>query len=95
MLAPAFLAQIQQRFSHEKRARVCVWFDPQEEFRRLLPVFQSHLAKGEPPVFHLLAYDPKAKRGQIWLKQQVEPSRCAAAGFLRLGRGMAHGMGVW
>jgi hypothetical protein len=39
MLASAFLAQIQQRFSHEKRARVCVWFDPQDEFRRLLPVF--------------------------------------------------------
>jgi len=71
MLAPAFLAQIQQRFSHEKRARVCVWFDPQEEFRRLLPLFQAHLAKGDPPAFHLLAYDPKAKHGQIWLKQQV------------------------
>jgi hypothetical protein len=71
MLVPAFLAQIQQRFSHEKRARVCVWFDPQEEFRRLLPIFQAQLAKGEPPTFHLLAYDPKAKHGQLWLKHQV------------------------
>jgi hypothetical protein len=71
MLAPAFLAQIHQRFSHEKRARVCVWFDPQEEFRRLLPAFECHLAKGEPPAFHLLAYDPKAKHGQLWLKHQV------------------------
>jgi len=71
MLAPAFLAQIQQRFSHEKRARVCVWFDPQEEFRRLLPSFQAHLAKSVPPAVHLLAYDPGAKHGQIWLKHQV------------------------
>ena len=71
MLASAFLAQIQQRFSHEKRARVCVWFDHQEEFRRLLPAFQTHLAKSEPPAFHLLAYDPKAKHGQLWLKHQV------------------------
>lgn len=71
MLAPAFLAQIQQRFSHEKRARVCVWFDPQEEFRRLLPAFQAHLAKCASPAVHLLAYDPKAKHGQLWLKHQV------------------------
>lgn len=71
MLAPAFLAQIQQRFSHEKRARVCVWFDPQEEFRRLLPVFQAHLSKSASPAVRLLAYDPKAKHGQIWLKHQV------------------------
>jgi len=71
MLAPAFLAQIQQRFSHEKRARVCIWFDPQEEFRRLLPAFHTHLAKSVPQAVHLLAYDPKAKHGQIWLKHQV------------------------
>lgn len=71
MLAPAFLAQIQLRFSHEKRARVCVWFDPQEEFRRLLPVFHAHLAKSVPQAVYLLAYDPKAKHGQIWLKHQV------------------------
>lgn len=71
MLAPAFVAQVQQRFSHEKRARVCVWFDPQEEFRRLLPAFQAHLAQGGPPAFHLLAYEPKAKHGQLWLKHQV------------------------
>lgn len=71
MLAPVFLAQIQQRFSHEKRARVCVWFDPQEEFRRLLPAFQGHLANGKSPAFYLLAYDPKAKHGQLWLKHQV------------------------
>lgn len=71
MPLPAFLAQIQQRFSHEKRARVCVWFDPQEEFRRLLPVFQTYLAKSASPAVHLLAYDPKAKHGQLWLKHQV------------------------
>ena len=63
MLADAFVNQIQQRFSHEKRARVCLWFDPQAEFERLLPAIEGHLAKQERPPFHLLAYDPKSKHG--------------------------------
>ncbi len=65
MLALAFLAQLQQRFSHEKRARVSVRFDPQEDFRRLLAVFHAHLAKSAPQAVHLLAYDPKAKKAAL------------------------------
>src|SRR5437867_3490773 len=71
MLAPAFIGQIQQRFSHEKRARVCLWFDPAEEFRRLLSILQSYLGTSDPTNLHLLVYDPKAKHGQLWLKHQV------------------------
>lgn len=71
MLPAAFLAQIQQRFSHEKRARVCLWFDPAAEFSRLLPVFAEHLAGAGGPSFRLVAYDRGQKRGQLWLKRQV------------------------
>lgn len=71
MLAAAFISQIQQRFSHEKRARVCLWFDPASEFARLLPVFSQHLAEMKNPPFRLLAYDRSQKHGQLWLKRQV------------------------
>jgi len=71
MLAAALFAQILQRFAHEKRARVCLWFDPQEEFRRLLPTVKQDLTKQSPPSFRLLVYDPAAKHGQLWLKRQV------------------------
>ena len=57
MLAAAFISQIQQRFSHEKRARVCLWFDPSGEFDRLLPVFAAHLEEMKTPPFRLLSYD--------------------------------------
>jgi hypothetical protein len=75
MLPAAFISQIQQRFSHEKRARVCLWFDPAGEFVRLLPVLQDHLAKMKSPPFHLLAYDPQQKHGQLWLKRQTWTKR--------------------
>lgn len=71
MLASAFISQIQQRFSHEKRARVCLWFDPASEFARLLPVFSQHLAETKNPPFRLLDYDRSQKHGQLWLKRQV------------------------
>ena len=45
MILQALITQIQQRFSHEKRARVCLWFDPQGEFERLLPALASHLGQ--------------------------------------------------
>ena len=70
MIVPALITQIQQRFSHEKRARVCLWFDPQGEFERLLPALEQHLGQMKKPPFHLLAYDPKKKRGQLWLRRQ-------------------------
>jgi hypothetical protein len=71
MLATAFISQIQQRFSHEKRARVCLWFDPSGEFDRLLPVFAAHLEEMKTPPFRLLSYDRSQKRGQLWLKRAV------------------------
>jgi hypothetical protein len=77
MLATAFISQIQQRFSHEKRARVCLWFDPTSEFSRLLPVFSQHLAEMKSPPFRLLAYDRSQKHGQLWLKRQVWLARQA------------------
>lgn len=71
MLSTSFITQIQQRFSHEKRARVCLWFDPASEFARLLPVFSHHLAEMKSPPFRLLEYDRSQKHGQLWLKRQV------------------------
>jgi hypothetical protein len=71
MLSPAFITQIQQRFSHEKRARVCLWFDPGAEFARLVPVLQQHLDGMNNPPFRLLTFDAKAKHGQLWLKRQT------------------------
>lgn len=71
MLASVFISQIQQRFSHEKRARVCLWFDPAAEFSRLLPVFSQHLAEMKNAPFRLLAHDRSQKHGQLWLKRQV------------------------
>lgn len=71
MILPALIAQIQQRFSHEKRARVCLWFDPQGEFERLLPALANQLQQMKVRPFRLLAYDPKEKHGQLWLRRQV------------------------
>jgi hypothetical protein len=71
MLTSAFITQIQQRFAHEKRARVCLWFDPGNDFDRLLPAFEKHLSELDSLPFHLLAYDKKAKHGHLWLKRQV------------------------
>ena len=71
MILQALIAQIQQRFSHEKRARVCLWFDPQGEFALLLAALASHLEQMKTAPFRLLAYDPKQKRGQLWLRRQV------------------------
>ena len=71
MILPALLAQIQQRFSHEKRANVCLWFDPQREFERLLPALAAHLQQMKAAPFRLLAYDVKQKHGQLWLRRQV------------------------
>jgi len=71
MIVQALIAQIQQRFSHEKRATVCLWFDPQGEFERLLPALATHLQQMQAAPFRLLPYDPKQKHGQLWLRRQV------------------------
>ena len=44
MILEALVSQIEQRFQHEKRARVCLWFDERQEFRRILPSLESHVA---------------------------------------------------
>lgn len=80
MLPNTFITQIQQRFSHEKRARVCLWFDPAGEFRRLLPIIEDHLSKVEQAPFQLLSYDPKQKHGQFWMKRQAWERREEGSG---------------
>jgi len=65
------MSQLEQRFQHEKRARVCLWFDERSEFGRLLPLLATHVNSRAKPPFVLLAYDKTQRHGQIWLKYQV------------------------
>jgi hypothetical protein len=71
MILECLVSQLEQRFQHEKRAQVCLWFDEKQEFARLLPALQAHLAGMPRPPFVLLAYDEEKLRGQIWLKHRV------------------------
>jgi hypothetical protein len=71
MIVEAIVRQFVQRFQHEKRAQVCLWFDEKEEFRRLLPALRHHLDDQTKPPFRLLEYDEEARRGQIWVKYQI------------------------
>jgi hypothetical protein len=71
MLLDALVSQIEQRFQHEKRAQVCLWFDEKQEFARVLPALQAHLATKKQSPFVLLEYDPSRTRGQVWLKYRV------------------------
>lgn len=71
MILDALTAQILQRFQLEKRANVCLWFDPSREFTRLLPSFRSHLESHAQAPFKLLEYEACTHHGQVWLKHQV------------------------
>ena len=71
MILDALTTQINQRFQHEKRAQVCLWFDPSCEFSRLLPSFERHLDRMSEAAFTLLRYDVESLHGQVWLKHQV------------------------
>ena len=71
MILDALISQIQQRFQLEKRANVCLWFDPSREFTRLLPSFRSHLESHAQVPFQLLEYEAHTHHGQVWLKHQV------------------------
>ncbi len=71
MILEALITQIGQRFQHEKRARVCLWFDPSREFARLLPGLQAHLGQMSAPPFTLLEYAASSFHGQVWLKHRV------------------------
>lgn len=71
MILEALVSQIDQRFQHEKRAKICLWFDEKTEFGRLIPLLANYLARLSKPPFALLAYDEDKRHGQIWLKHQV------------------------
>jgi len=74
MILDALVNQLNQRFQHEKRAQVCLWFDERREFARLLGAFDAHLASMVHAPFHLLRYDEGQGRGQIWIKHQIHQS---------------------
>ena len=71
MVLDALVNQFVQRFQHEKRARVCLWFDEGREFVRLVPTLRVHLAAMANAPFRLLEYDEEQCRGQIWLKYEI------------------------
>ncbi len=79
MIVEALVSQLEQRFQHEKRARVCLWFDERGEFARILPLLATHVASRSKPPFVLLGYDGERRRGQIWLKHQVHQRLEAAS----------------
>jgi hypothetical protein len=79
MIIESFISQIEQRFQHEKRAQVCLWFDEKQEFTRLLSSLQAHLGLMKQPPFVLLAYDAAALHGQIWLKYRIHQLLSQAA----------------
>ena len=71
MILAALVDQLRQRFQHERRARVCLWFDEKGEFQRLLPGLRDHLEAMPAPPFELLEYDAERRRGQIWIKHRI------------------------
>ena len=71
MISEALVDQFKQRFQHEKRAQVCLWFDEKGEFLRLIPGLQQHLEESAKPPFRLLGYDPELFHGQIWIKHEI------------------------
>ncbi len=79
MILESLVSQLEQRFQHEKRAQVCLWFDEKIEFARLLPMLRTHLDQMKRPPFVLLEYDAEATHGQIWLKHRVHQLLLQAA----------------
>ena len=71
MILPALVEQLRQRFQHEKRAQVCLWFDEKAEFLRLLPALRDHLEAMAAPPFRVLEYDAGQHHGQIWIKHRI------------------------
>ena len=76
MILAALIDDFARRFQHEKRARVCLWFDEKREFDAVLPKLHQQLASVQPSPFTLLQYEQSAFHGQIWLKDQIR--RCPA-----------------
>ena len=71
MILAALVDQFRQRFQHEKRAQVCLWFDEKADFLRLLPALRDHLQAMPAPPFEILEYDAERHHGQIWIKHQI------------------------
>ena len=86
MILGALVSQIEQRFQHEKRARVCLWFDPSREFSRLLPALHRRLGSMQSPPFSLLEYDAEQCHGQVWLKYRIHSELRALSEEERKGR---------
>ena len=84
MILDALVNQLAQRFQHEKRARVCLWFDERREFVRLLPALREHLAAMAPPPFRLLEYDAEQYHGQSLVLITYQ-AHLATAGRRKLG----------
>lgn len=74
MILGALIDEFAKRFQHEKRARVCLWFDEKQEFDAMLPKLNERLTSYQPMPFTLLRYEPEIYHGQIWLKDQVRRS---------------------
>src|ERR1035437_8949933 len=74
MILGALVEEFARRFQHEKRARVCLWFDEKQEFDAILPKLAERLAACQPAPFTLLRYEPEIFHGQLWLKDQVRRS---------------------
>jgi len=87
MILGALIEELSKRFQHEKRARVCLWFDEKREFEGLLDKLQARLSSTTPPPFNLLRYDPNSFHGQIWIKDQVRRSgaECRFVVYLPVG----------
>lgn len=75
MILEALVGQLLQRFQHEKRAQVCLWFDERQEFQRLMPALREHLAALSSEPFRLLEYDRSRRHGQVWLRHQIYRAR--------------------
>ncbi|MEW6746511.1 MAG: PglZ domain-containing protein [Planctomycetota bacterium] len=63
-------------FERHPEVRVILWFDEREEFRRVLLPAKEHL-QGEG--IDLLCYDPDERRGQVWLRWNIEAGPKAEA----------------
>jgi hypothetical protein len=79
MILEELTAQLRQRFAYEKRAHVCLWFDPRGEFWPLASALAARLAGASDPPFRVIAYDRDVNHGQLWIKRQVSSARAATA----------------
>jgi len=84
MILEVLTNEFLNRFKHEKRAQVCLWFDEKGEFAHLVPVFAQHLDEHPHAPFKLLVYDPPSLRGQIWIKHQIHAALAALSEDKRL-----------